>query len=197
MTNTQSHRFIRNIHVIFLIGCLVLNVVSFYQWYLQGRIGGGSFTSGVLVAGILCCMVQTIAIGSALLYFLSGYKKNAAVFYKSFIFITVLCLIAMITGHLFLPNHSLLPVFLHAQAAACILVLGIVKDLGRKKSCYLFCVILACTVVTSVLTFMSANNYGSLNFCLICSAISHMLIIGTMGIMITAKFIDKAARGTV
>lgn len=127
---------------------------------------------------IMACLIV------AAIYCLAGYKKSAAVFFKVVVSlyaaITFVAVLLVHEGPLFLTVISTL-------AFGILCVFAVAKDLGKTKSyvlCWLNIVLAALRVVLYVI--VEGQLPGGL--------FSNLLLAVILGIMMYAKYADKAAR---
>ena len=71
-----------------------------------------------------------------------------------------------------------------------LLILTFVKDLGRTKTWSVFYLLLALDLVTAILMYDSREALSS-----IASGLTRLVLDGSIGLAIRAKYMDKAARG--
>ena len=71
-----------------------------------------------------------------------------------------------------------------------LLILIFAKDLGRTRSWCVFYVLLALDLILAILTFDGREALSS-----IASGLTRLVLDGTIGLAIRAKYADKAARG--
>lgn len=163
---------------------LVLTIVCLISIFSSiGRIVSGGIGNSIL--NVASCITKIIALIAALFYFLFGYKKKAAVFYKAFVHSFALsCFIATLVS-----NN--IGIFYAAVAVAnfgviCLLAFG--KDLGRKQSFILAGIKLALDLLNTIVYAISSHL--SVMMC------GTVLLSVLLGITVYAKYTDKAARGT-
>ena len=150
-------------------------------------------TEGLLISitQILC----SLSVIFALLYSVYGYSKNAAGYFS------------LLTGSMLLTDFCgtltnvvstadavavrLLPTAMYMISYACLAVLLIAKDLKKKKSFALVGVIIAAYAVRTACHIASYGLTESYNVIL-----SNLSLALVLGIMIFAKYKDKANRGT-
>ena len=77
-----------------------------------------------------------------------------------------------------------------AQPVAAPLHMIFAKDLGRTRSWCVFYVLLALDLIVAILTFDGREALSS-----IASGLTRLVLDGTIGLAIRAKYADKAARG--
>lgn len=149
---------------------------------------------------VLESILIIVALVSALFYIFLGYKKDAAHYFKLFLYLFALAQLVSIVNATFNPEHTTLSVALAALTYAPVLILASAKDLGRRVS------LILCGIVIAVYLFIfvgAAFTYpGSLRgdtsfgtFVLIRDG-ALLLLSLIMGVITFAKYVDKAERHT-
>ena len=120
-----------------------------------------------------------------LFYSLSGYKKDAAKYYKAFMY---LYLISSIFSLVASCDGNVLSIIANVIILVSAFILSFVKDLGEKKSDGLALVILAisifklCIVTTKTIPHISVAFANLMLACILC-------------VFVAAKYADKKSRG--
>ena len=115
-------------------------------------------------------------------------KKDVAAFYKSFIAFYIVTLLLRIVIS-FVDGISPLQAICSIVSLICLLGLEFVKDLGKDKTAILYSVLFVSEVIMSLPLFLTKQPQ------IIIAGITSLLMLGTFGLMITFKYIDKASRG--
>jgi hypothetical protein len=135
--------------------------------------------------------------GMGAIYIIKDYSKQAAVFYKAFLFLHVGVCVLSIIVNLFFYTVTLLMVvicILYAIKAADLLLLVFGKDLGSKKTWILFYVILGLDVASLILSVMNMVNVGfDFSFT---GYVTALIADGTIGLSVKGKYENKEARGS-
>lgn len=122
-------------------------------------------------------------------YILKGATKSAAGLYKAFLLLVLLGLALRLAGKLVYPGFDL-TAGLIIGSLLMLLILTFVKDLGRTKTWSVFYLLLALDLVTAILMYDSREALSS-----IASGLTRLVLDGSIGLAIRAKYMDKAARG--
>ena len=134
------------------------------------------------------------------IYASRGYTKDASKFYKAF-----LCLYAFSTIIQIATTYR--STGLTILSASCVirfvlvLVLGFVKDLGKKNTWNVFYILIAFELLVapfslSNLSSIGAEANGAVAGYLVYNAIVRLVTTGILGLCIEAKYRDKEARGS-
>lgn len=191
---TKNKNLAKTCHMILMGLMIILSCVS-AGIIFSGNIPEGFEVNAVeahknasLVIGI-GHVVNAFALVCGLTYMIKGSGKNVAGLYKSFLFLVTIGLIARLIGKLIYPGFDAVAV-LTIIGICALLILTFVKDLGRTKTWSAFYVLLAVDVAIAILMFDKREALSS-----IASGLTRLVIDGTIGIAIRAKYEDKALRG--
>ena len=141
----------------------------------------------VKIEAVICI----IALLFGLFYCLSGYKKDAAKYYKAFMYLYLISSLFALIGPAFsiLGDRNILIIISRVLVFIAVFVLAFVKDLGENKSNKLALAILVINVVTlcfgvatKAIPFISMHLGNVVLACILCMFVS-------------AKYADKASRG--
>ena len=116
-----------------------------------------NITNIVLMAVILSMLIM------GAVYIIKDYSKQAAVFYKAFLFLHVgVCVLSIIVNLVFYTVNPLMIVIciLYAFKAIDLLLLVFWKDLGKKRTWILFYVILGLDIAALILAIINMANIG-------------------------------------
>lgn len=150
--------------------------------------------------------IDLLILGFGFFYFINGYKKDAASFYKYYtllfafrIFLSVISVDALfdVNGIGGFPLKILMALLPYTP----VLILALVKDLGKKKSFTLSGIVFAwyflCLVATIVISASgSLNILAMLNTMNIIKNATMVVFSALLVVMTIAKYQDKDARGT-
>ena len=139
---------------------------------------------------IISTVIRLLALLYAGFYILSGYRKDAAKYFKIFgilyLFSTVLGLISCISN-----TPTVLSVIFYVLSIIAILALAFAKDLGKAKSFVLCGILVALQIALSVSVYLQADPaIVKINMFI------SMDLACLFGIMTYAKYLDKTERGT-
>ena len=133
--------------------------------------------------------VNALALICGMAYIRKGSGKDVAGIYKAFLLLVTLGLGLRLAGKLVFPGFDV-AAGLMIGSVLMLLILTFVKDLGRTKTWTVFYILLALDLVVAILTFDSREALSS-----IASGLTRLILDGTIGLAIRAKYMDKAERG--
>ena len=145
---------------------------------------------GATATRIITTVIRLVALLFAGFYILSGYRKDAAKYYKLFGFLYMLTMVSGIISGIF-NTTSALNVICDVLIVIGILALAFAKDLGRTKSFVICAVLVVLQIVLVLLVYFAGDP----------AVVKIISFIGIdlaclYGIMTFAKYLDKAERGT-
>ena len=174
-----------------------------------GTIGGavhfiieavGSETSTALFSNITNIVLMAVILSMLIMgavYIIKDYSKQAAVFYKAFMFLHVgVCVLSIIVNLCFYTVNPLIIVIciLYGFKAIDLLILVFWKDLGKKKTWILFYVILGLDLLALILSVINMVNIGfDFSFT---GYVTALIADGTIGLSVKGKYENKEARGS-
>ena len=132
-------------------------------------------------------------------YLLEGYAKNAASYFKAFL---ALFSAALFTSMIAIAVTSTngFPILLCGLAFGVVLALLLSKDLGRKYSFILCAAVIVCTLASLVYSIVRVLNGAIVGKVLpttvIGSNASRLILACVLGVMMYAKYLNKAERGS-
>ena len=135
-----------------------------------------------------------VALVASIFYLLSGYKKNSASYYKITIGLLMLAQ-ALYIVNMFYSNMMIAEILLHVISLILIVVLASVKDFGKKNSNIVVILLALCRIVLLIISYNHLSSLGNLSITNLCTEISNLLFVGTIGLMVDAKYEDKRERG--
>ena len=182
-------------------------IVMFIMMF--GTVGGavnfiigaaGSETTAALFSNITNIVLMAVILSMLIMgaiYIIKGYSKQAAVFYKAFLFLHVgVCVLSIIVNLFFYTVTPLMVIIciLYAIKAADLLLLVFGKDLGSKNTWILFYVILGLDVASLILSAINMVNVGfDFSFT---GYVTALIADGTIGLSVKGKYDNKEARGS-
>lgn len=182
-------------------------IVMFIMMF--GTVGGavnfivgaaGSETSSALLSNITNIVLMAVILSMLIMgaiYIIKDYSKQAAVFYKAFLFLHVgVCVLSIIVNLFFYTVTPLMVIIciLYAIKAADLLLLVFGKDLGSKKTWILFYVILGLDIASLILSVMNMVNVGfDFSFT---GYVTALIADGTIGLSVKGKYENKKTRGS-
>ncbi len=182
-------------------------IVMFIMMF--GTIGGAvnfiigavsSDTSSALFSNITNIVLMAVILSMLIMgavYIIKDYSKQAAVFYKAFMFLHVgVCVLSIIINLVFYTVTPLMIVIciLYAIKATDLLILVFRKDLGSKKTWILFYVIFGLDIASLILALINMLNVGfDFSFT---GYVTALIADGTIGLSVKGKYENKSARGS-
>ncbi len=187
------------IHLILMIGLMLCSCFSTVM-YLGGfdLVVAGKDKSEAILNGC-STMAVTIMLLTGVIYLLHGYKKNAAVYYKTFILLLVLVnlmVIIMDVIYATMTGIIIIKCLLYAIKIILLLLLAFKKDLGPKNTWIIFYIVVAVDIAAFVvmLIIMAAGSFDNGN---IIGVIAALIADVTLGLAIHGKYADKKSRGRI
>ena len=150
--------------------------------------------------------IDLLILGFGFFYFINGYKKDAASFYKYYtllfafrIFISIASIDAMFNATL--GSTSQLQIIVALLPYTPVLILALVKDLGKKKSYALsgitFAWYLALLIISIILSAANKVDVSSAIEAMgVIKSVTMVVFSALLVVMTIAKYQDKDARGT-
>jgi len=149
---------------------------------------------------IVTALLTVLALLAALIYVLKGAKKKAASYFKAFMICYALAEFSSILSASGLAVNQPAAVAVNAAIFMLLILLAIGTDLGRTKS-FLICgavIVLALgLLIGAVVLFPGVLRGGTaLGTVFALRAGANLVLALLTGIMVAAKYADKARRGT-
>ena len=139
---------------------------------------------------IVVALLHAITMVTGMIYFVEDSRKDVAGYYKAFVILLIISYIGRVVAFIVMKEMSYITVVLSAIILVGGIILAFVKNLGLKITTAVFIIMLACEIAIFVLAMTSESDMGFAS-----SKVAELLITGTLGLMITSKYIDKAERG--
>ena len=138
-------------------------------------------------------IVNVIALCFGIVYLLNGYTKKAAGYYKTFLLLIVVANIIGIAVMLLSDNsvNKVLSLSVLVVKTIALLVLVFVKDLGKRNTWIVFCILLFVDLLGGFSYLGDAVVAQRL-----IATLSRLTMDGSIGLAIRGKYKDKDARGT-
>ena len=176
---SQKYRPLKIIQMILIAIAVIATSISIIDQIMA---------SGAILP-ILLDLSKVTALFCGAIYLIFGSKKQMANFYKAFIAFYIVTLLLRIVNS-FIDGISPLQAICSIVSLICLLGLELVKDLGKDKSAILYATLFVSEMIMALPLFLTKQTQS------IISGISNLLLLGTFGLMITFKYIDKEERGT-
>lgn len=182
---------LKMVHLIIMVIGIALYIFSILQ-IRNNSFGDASTTVIVYIQSFaaLCALI------SGFLYMLNGYKKNAAAYYKGYVWILLIAEgVAATHAISFAPSYFAKLAWILVIILFTILAVG--KDLGKEKSFTISGILLAIEIglfiysIVSVISFLSVKTIAY-----IIDPIEHIILTITTMFMVCGKYVDKESRGT-
>ena len=177
--NTDKYRKLKIIQMGLISLAIIVNAIVIID----------QITSSANVFDILLGLCATATLFCGAIYLIFDYKKSMAGFYKAFVALYILSLLIRIISSL-VNGASLLPTACSIVSLVALVALEFLKDLGQDNSSKVYAVLFVSELI-SALRVLFVGNMADF-----AKAISGLLILGTFGVMITFKYIDKKSRGS-
>lgn len=153
------------------------------------------FNEGATLANVSFLM-NIAALVSCFIYLFKGYKKNAAIYYK--IFMWLLLASEIIEYALIFSkgiDFSVFSSFVKVLTLVAFVLLAGAKDYGKVKSNIISIALVALTLYTVILLIPSLKHLGVFNPYMI-DAFGQLILASSAALMVCGKYVDKTARGT-
>ena len=186
----NSYLSLKVVHIVLLVVALVSNFYSVINAGADTSIYGTSTLIGFVK------MANILAIVSSFIYLVFGYKKNAAIYYK----ITMGALtLAQSLNVMDIMSTTIVPLYnslLIVSSLIIMVVLATAKDFGEKNSSLLVLLLVALRIASVGIAAYYLPRMASEKFTVLINAVTNLIFAGTVGIMVMAKYDDKAERGS-
>ena len=183
---TKNLKKVGIVNTILIAVCLILDGYVIGQEPYLLSIPSYVAANGLKIVSIVCGLV----------YAISGYKKNAAKYYKGFMILQLVTRIVDTFIDLYSTityadkyGSSYYTTVFKFIIVICIAILAFAKDFGKKKSLIAAYTLLICDVAVFIRMITTYNNDIVLAF-------TYLLLGIITVIFVEAKYIDKEARGT-
>lgn len=152
----------------------------------------GIMRSGSGIAATINYLTYFCATGYAMIYCASGYGKKAASFFLGVVMLFIVAAVfAVVTSAITVKmTGSILPLALFLLITVCLLLLALVKNLGRTYSLTLGLIVLVCSLLYLVYALVHFQ------FRAMQVPFANAVLAVIFFLMIVAKYRDKTARGT-
>ena len=179
---------IKIVHLIFI----VLGM-GFYVYTLFGLQNDFSNTKDAVFVGIFT--VATIcALISGFLYLIHGYKKNAAAYFKGYVWILLINEIFTIIWNNEITGSYYLK-FIWTIGLILLTILTVGKDLGKAKSFTVAGLFFAGKLILLIYFLSKMQALGSAGINVVLGAAGQIVLAVTTAFMVCGKYLDKDARG--
>ena len=178
LMNSEKFKPLKIVQLILITSAIIITFISIIEQIM----GEGILLYILLdISKVLCLFCGSI-------YMMFGSKKSIAGFYKGFVACYIITLLLRIIIA-FNDGISPLQAICSIISLICLLGLEFVKDLGKDKTAILYSILFVSEVIMALPLFLTRQTQ------IIIAGITSLLILGTFGLMITFKSVDKASRG--
>ena len=182
----ENRKYLSSLHGVFSVICIVLYTFSLIRMIING---------GVAI-GLISIVLNMVALTVGLIYLLRGYKKEAANYYKAFMWILVVAeLFEAVARICSFVNARPFEIFACILPFAFFLLLAGAKDYGKKVSFILSIALLLSMILQIIPAVAFLRNTRSMITYVVIDFIGQFVIAGITVIMVCEKYIDKEARG--
>ena len=177
------------IHFLLLLAGIALQLVTIICYFEQG-----------MVLNHISTIINIVALGAGVAYTVLGYKKNAAVFYKIFMWLYAISAVITYTSMIINPagdSATLAVVLTKFISLGLIVLLAGAKDYGVVKSNIISIALLALWTYELISCVIFVDKFSELNMFvpILFNAIGQFVLASTAALMVCGKYIDKKARG--
>ncbi|MCQ2450973.1 MAG: hypothetical protein MJ080_03240 [Clostridia bacterium] len=172
------------VFIVVCLGALALNVIAASKAYVSSLSADNLLTDTVLMINYI---TNVLAFLFAVLYGFYGYGKNAAACY-SFVLISML-FTDFISVLATVGNKILIPTAMGVISVACLSVLFMAENLGKKKS-YTLAIVLCITYIVRTIVFICQNAFSKSYNAIVTNIAFALVCI----VLVYAKYKDKKLR---
>ena len=155
--------------------------------YAIARLFGN--VNGYMIADVA---LQLLAFAFALKYAFQGYKKDEAKSFKAFLWVTALSLAVTIVDILMSGKPPITMAVFPGIRLICVLLLALIKDLGKTKSYLLAGICFLSSVAGFIRQLIAAVSLSQALF----KSLSGFVLSSVLFVFVLAKYIEKESRGT-
>ena len=159
-----------------------------------------AFTQGASAINIISTVLNILALAAGFVYLIMGYKKEAHLYYKIFMWLFMVAEIIECTAIFSIGSSlSTFSVFIKVFALAIVILLGGAKDYGKVKSNIVSIALVVINIYTVIMVIIAMPNLTETIVpaeAMLFDAIGQLLLASTAALMVCFKYLDKDARGT-
>ena len=176
------------VHLILMAAGLSFYIYSIAQIF-------SLYSDATYIVISLCQSISAVfALISGFLYLVKGYKKNAAAYYKGYVWIILIAdMFAAIVGISVVTSYVVKIIW--AIGLILLAVLATSKDLGKAKSITIAVCIILCKTVLLIVALSIYSVLDPVFVPVVMDAASQLVLTFTTTFMVCGKYLDKAARG--
>ena len=180
-----KHPFLKIIHMLLVAVGIVLYLVLLMK-----------YTASLSKLAITRLTVDGIALAVGFVYLTMSYKKDAAGYYKAFLWILVISQIVENVSILASYSAPAVDVLKNSINLVLVTLLAGAKDYGKAKTYVLAVALAAFNAYAVVDVILSADTFGALAGLVMWDRIGRLIMAVVAGLMVRGKYLDKAERGT-
>ena len=154
------------------------------------------FATNSSILMVVMVLFRIVAFAASLVYLIKGYKKNAELFYKAYLWFLGLSTIISYTLFISLGIElSLFKSFITVMILVAFIYIIAAKDYGKVKSNIISITLAALNIINVIMIFTASNN--NILDPNVLLAIEQLILALTMTLMVWVKYQDKDNRGTL
>ena len=180
---------IKIIHLILMVAAIGLSIAALVQY-------GSDSSQFASPFAVVCTVLGIITLIAGFIYLAMGYKKNAAVYYKAFMYLLLITSVIQVAYIMNTMRTPLNYTFLYLISLVMLTVLAVAKDFGKTKTLIVALICILCRVILLILSLCNLKIFGTATVGLLGNDIANILLAITTAFMVTGKYLDKAERGT-
>ena len=159
-----------------------------------------SFTKGASVLNIISTVLNIFALAAGFFYMVAGYKKEAHLYYKIFMWLFMIAEIIECTSVFSWGIEiSTFGIFRKVFALAVVILLGGAKDYGKVKSNIISITLVVLNLYTVIAAIFTMNGFAETSLpaeAVIFDALGQLILASSAALMVCGKYLDKTERGT-
>lgn len=141
-------------------------------------------------------VLNIVALAAGFVYLSMGYKKNASVYYKTFMWLLVLSEIIENTAIFSMGTSSALNALECILALVLFVLLAGAKDYGKTKSNIIAITLVGINIYAVISLISMLDQFGAMGTAVMFDQIGQLVLASTTALMVCGKYIDKTERGT-
>lgn len=183
----------KNLKIVGIVNTVFIAISLMLDGYIFGKYPS-LLSSPLYVASNI---LKTISIICGFIYAISGYKKNAAKYYKGFMLLQLLARIIEFVSDLYYTlsydvyANSYFTTVFKFIIVICIAILAFAKDFGKEKSLIVVYLSFVCDALVLVRVLITYSDI----IADVILAFTYLILSCITIIFVEAKYIDKESRG--
>ena len=143
-------------------------------------------TPALVIADSIVCIAALVF---GLFYSLKGYKKDAAAYYKLFMYLLLVS--SLMSLSTIVVKFNALMLICNIIIFVCVVALAVANNLGESKSNNCALIILICDLIKFFYIVAKTNDMPA-----IAGGFGNLALACVLCVFVSAKYADKAARGS-